>query len=74
MLLVTVLVASAADKHLLNVSDNAHHHNAIDTLRFIVVGDTGTGGKGQQLVADAIYQVCQVQGCDWIGKNKCITK
>ncbi|MAD44204.1 MAG: acid phosphatase [Oceanospirillaceae bacterium] len=65
MLLVTVLVASAADKHLLNVSDNAHHHNAIDTLRFIVVGDTGTGGKGQQLVADAIYQVCQVQGCDF---------
>jgi len=36
-----------------------------DTVRFIVVGDTGTGGKGQQQVADAIYQVCQARGCDF---------
>ena len=34
-------------------------------LRFIVIGDTGTGGDGQHQVADAIRAVCQSRGCDF---------
>jgi tartrate-resistant acid phosphatase type 5 len=34
-------------------------------VRFIAVGDTGTGKEGQYQVADAIEKVCAAQGCDF---------
>lgn len=34
-------------------------------VRFIVTGDTGTGGKGQYLVASAIEEKCKKSGCDF---------
>jgi hypothetical protein len=35
-------------------------------LRFVVVGDTGTGDAAQQLVADAIARKCSADGCDFV--------
>ncbi len=40
--------------------------------RFVALGDAGTGMSMQYSVGDAIYEVCQVQGCDfalYLGDN-----
>ena len=34
-------------------------------VRFIAVGDTGTGKEGQYQVANAIEKVCAAHGCDF---------
>ncbi len=34
-------------------------------LRFVAIGDFGTGGQGQYQVAAAIAQVCAARGCDF---------
>lgn len=34
-------------------------------VRFIAIGDTGTGKENQYLVADAIEKVCAERGCDF---------
>lgn len=35
-------------------------------VRFLVVGDTGTGTPGQYSVADGMVEVCAREGCDFI--------
>lgn len=35
-------------------------------LRFLVVGDTGTGTADQQKVADAMLALCKARGCDFV--------
>lgn len=36
------------------------------TVRFLAVGDTGTGGDAQHAVADAMDEVCARRGCDLV--------
>jgi tartrate-resistant acid phosphatase type 5 len=38
---------------------------AMDEVRFVALGDMGTGGEDQRKVADALRAVCQRQGCDF---------
>ncbi len=35
-------------------------------VRFVAIGDTGTGGTGQYAVASAISQKCAQSGCDFV--------
>ncbi|HMI93836.1 MAG TPA: metallophosphoesterase [Polyangiales bacterium] len=37
-----------------------------DSVRFIAVGDTGTGAQPQQAVADAMADKCARDGCDFV--------
>ncbi|MBI4548544.1 MAG: metallophosphoesterase, partial [Ignavibacteriae bacterium] len=37
-----------------------------ETIRFIAVGDTGTGDDDQKRVAEGIGRVCAAQGCDFM--------
>lgn len=39
---------------------------ADDTLRFVAVGDTGTGTPDQFRVADGLRRVCEARGCDFV--------
>jgi tartrate-resistant acid phosphatase type 5 len=39
---------------------------AVTPVRFLVVGDFGTGGPQQYLVASAMQQVCAARGCDFV--------
>lgn len=46
--------------------DNIPEINTVNkTVRFIAIGDMGTGEHGQYLVADAIRNVCAAKGCDF---------
>ncbi|MCP5325423.1 MAG: metallophosphoesterase [Oceanospirillaceae bacterium] len=46
--------------------DNIPDVNTVHkTVRFIAIGDMGTGEHGQYLVADAIAGVCAEKGCDF---------
>ncbi len=38
-------------------------------LRFLVIGDQGTGGPDQAKVAEAMAQVCEKRGCDFVITN-----
>jgi hypothetical protein len=35
-------------------------------VTFVALGDMGTGGSAQTQVAQAMYHVCQQEGCDFI--------
>lgn len=37
-----------------------------DPIRFVVIGDTGAGDIGQYLVAQALADVCDAEGCDFV--------
>ena len=39
---------------------------AADVVRFIAVGDTGTGTREEQAVADAMVDKCAREGCDFV--------
>ncbi len=43
--------------------------NGTGPLRFLIIGDQGTGGEGQYQVAQTMVQVCQVKGCDFVMAN-----
>lgn len=38
-------------------------------LRFLVIGDPGTGEEEQYQVADAMLQVCKIRGCEFVLVN-----
>ncbi len=40
--------------------------SSVTPVRFIAVGDTGTGDVNQQAVADVILAQCQLEGCDFV--------
>ncbi|RFA29884.1 hypothetical protein CAI21_08605 [Alkalilimnicola ehrlichii] len=48
-----------------SADNNPPQEETQPTLRFIAVGDTGTGGERQYRVADAMQQVCLERGCDF---------
>ncbi|MDK2777674.1 MAG: metallophosphoesterase [Pseudomonadota bacterium] len=58
MAVQSVTVSASPDINNKSGSDSA-------VVRFIAIGDTGTGGEGQDWVAAAIEQVCQSRGCDF---------
>ncbi len=39
--------------------------SAVETLRFLAVGDTGTGSADQKAVAKAMEDKCKLSGCDF---------
>jgi acid phosphatase len=39
---------------------------APDTVRFVAVGDTGTGDAAEAKVAEAVRKVCGAKGCDFV--------
>lgn len=38
----------------------------LDRVRFVAIGDAGTGAKPQEYVAEAMAQVCVQRGCDFV--------
>lgn len=40
-----------------------------DVVRFLVIGDPGTGGEAQYRVAEAMHTVCQQRGCSFVLVN-----
>lgn len=38
----------------------------LDRVRIVAMGDAGTGEIGQKLVAEAIREVCDLEGCDFV--------
>ncbi len=49
---------------ILSEIDSSEDHEII--TRFVAFGDAGTGSAGQVRVADAVKQVCEVRGCDFV--------
>jgi len=55
-----------------NTTAAAPHAPQTGTVRFVALGDAGTGGDGQRAVAAAMEQVCAERGCDfavYLGDN-----
>lgn len=59
---------TAMDPSIVPDSPNGMHveHPAGDTVRFIAVGDTGTGDANQIAVANAMADKCAKDGCDFV--------
>lgn len=59
---------AAMDPTIVPDSPNGMHveHPAGDTVRFIAVGDTGSGDANQIAVANAMANKCATDGCDFV--------
>ncbi len=62
LLLCLTLTLSA---QVLGMSEQPKDKTSDKIVRFIAVGDTGTGETGQYQVANAIEKVCASRGCDF---------
>ncbi|CAA0103736.1 Uncharacterised protein [BD1-7 clade bacterium] len=52
----------------LNSQQNADQQTSVvtrDYVRFVAIGDMGTGDENQQKVANAIQAICEERGCDF---------
>ncbi len=52
-----------------NSTDNPDDSSTTPGLRFLVIGDQGTGGDGQKQVAAAMVEICERKGCDFVITN-----
>ena len=66
VLFLVVLSCCSAIDDIINITPDVPPNSSPGTVKFVAIGDTGTGGQGQYDVAAAIKKKCQTAGCDFV--------
>ncbi|MGB0652252.1 MAG: metallophosphoesterase [Thermoplasmatota archaeon] len=66
---VVLLVLGALAGCLSDPDADSEETGPAAVVRFLVIGDQGTGGEAQYQVAQAMKQVCAERGCDFVIAN-----
>jgi len=56
---------AACDNSIITPPPEPDQPPEANTIKFVALGDTGTGSENQYAVANAIQQTCETQGCDF---------
>jgi len=60
-----LILLAACDNSIIEPPPEPGQPPEIGTIKFVALGDTGTGSQNQYAVANAIQKTCESQGCDF---------